>query len=133
LVFRTRNNTVLKIPGNWQFIDQDKYQSSSTNPDIDKLVASKYWNLPVFNLKCSSRDYREFLEISMIYLGHGPPRPRGIHIQSPGAMQRARWLAKVLYSIKIWLFREQFLMTKTELKGIAAVAAFGVVVYLSGY
>jgi hypothetical protein len=76
-------------------------------------------------------DYREFLELCMIFLGQIPTR--GVHFQSPGAMHRARWLAKVLYSIKIWLFRDQFKMTKTELKGISAIAAFGVIIYLKAW
>lgn len=45
-------------------------------------------------------------------------------------MHRARWLTKVLYSLKIWLFRGQFKMSNREEKGIREIAAFGVVVYV---
>ena len=76
-------------------------------------------------------DYREFLELSIIYLGRAPSR--GIRFQAPGAMHHARWLAKVLYAVKMWLFRSQFRMTKSEQKAISEIAAFGVTVYLKAW
>ena len=76
-------------------------------------------------------DYREFLELSIIYLCRAPPR--GIRFQAPGAMHHARWLAKVLYAVKMWLFRAQFRMSKSEEKAISEIAAFGVTVYLKAW
>ena len=51
-------------------------------------------------------DYRELLELSIVFLGGTPPR--GIRFQYPGAIHRARWMARAIYSIKMWLFRKQF-------------------------
>src|SRR6218665_3991781 len=48
-------------------------------------------------------DYRELFELSLIYMGHIPPRD--IHLVAPGAMHRARWMAKAIYSLKLFLFR----------------------------
>ena len=45
----------------------------------------------------------------------------------------SQWLAKVLYSLKIWLFCGQFKMSNREEKGIREIAAFGVVVYLKAW
>lgn len=55
-------------------------------------------------------EYHEFLELAIIFLGGTPPR--GIHIMAPGAMHQAHWMAKVIYSLKIWIFRHQFKLTK---------------------
>lgn len=57
-------------------------------------------------------DYRELIELSMIFLGQAPPR--GIHFQAPGPMHHARWMSTVLYSLKIWMFRGQFKLTAKE-------------------
>jgi len=57
-------------------------------------------------------DYRELLELALIYMGHGPPR--GVHLTKPGAMHRARWMAKAIYSLKIFCFRSQFHLTSRE-------------------
>ena len=120
----------------WHLIDRDRHQPASTDHYTEGLVASCRSEILEFarlqlEVQHPRDDYREFLELSIIYLGQVPAR--GIHFQSPGAMHRARWLAKVLYSIKIWLFRDQFRLTKTELKGITSVAAFGVIVYLRAW
>ena len=55
---------------------------------------------------------------------------RGFHFQASGAMNRVRWMAKVIYSIKMWLFRKHFIMTHAEVHGICGVAIFAVKVYL---
>lgn len=39
-------------------------------------------------------DYREFLELTLLFLGEIPPR--GVHIQRPGAFHHARWMSKIL-------------------------------------
>src|SRR6218665_1686471 len=41
----------------------------------------------------SRDDYRELLELTIIFFGGIPPR--GIHFQYPGAVHRARWMARV--------------------------------------
>ena len=42
-------------------------------------------------------DYRELLELTVIYMGGVPPR--GIRIMAPGQMHRARWMAKAKYAL----------------------------------
>lgn len=52
---------------------------------------------------------------------------------APGAMHHARWMAKVLYAMKIWLFRQQFKLTAREEKGARDLALFAVLVYLKAW
>ena len=52
---------------------------------------------------------------------------------APGAMHQARWMAKVIYSLKIWMFRSQFKLTKKEEKGLREVCLFSVVLYLKAW
>lgn len=120
----------------WPFIDRGNFQPASTDPHVEQLVADSCREILEFcqiqiDIQHPRDDYREFIELSMIYLGQTPPR--GIHFLFPGAMHRARWMSKVIYSSKMWLFRGQFKMTKTEHQGIAAIAAFGVLVYLKSW
>ena len=76
-------------------------------------------------------DYRELLEISIIFLASIPPR--GVHILAPGAFHKARWMAKAIYAIKIWMFAEQFSLTKAEKSGIAELALFVAVLYVKAW
>ena len=57
-------------------------------------------------------DYRELIELSMIFLGQAPHR--GIHFQTPGPKRHVRWMSTVLYSLKMWMFRGQFKLTVKE-------------------
>ncbi|KYM94609.1 hypothetical protein ALC62_14760 [Cyphomyrmex costatus] len=50
-------------------------------------------------------DYREFLELSCIFLGGVPPR--GITFKKPGANQHARWMAKAIYCLKLFIFKDE--------------------------
>ena len=52
-------------------------------------------------------DYCELLELTVVFLGDIPPR--GVHFQYPGTIHHAHWMSRVIYSIKMWLFRTEYL------------------------
>ena len=98
----------------WPFVDRDNFQTASS---VESLVASSCSDILAFarthlEVEQAQDDYREFLELSIIFLGDVPAR--GIRFQLPGAMHRARWMANVIYAIKMWLFRRKFKMTASE-------------------
>ena len=55
-------------------------------------------------------DYKELLELCLVFLGVG----EGITFKKPGAFHHARWMAKAIYSLKIYLFRESFQLSKRD-------------------
>ena len=74
-------------------------------------------------------DYQELIELTLVILNNPPAR---IHWRAPGPVHHARWMAKLLYALKIYLFREQrdtFKLTKGEEKGIERFVKFGALVY----
>ena len=73
-------------------------------------------------------DYRELLELAVVFLGGGPVK--GISFKSPAGIHRARWMAKAIYSLKVWMFRSQFILTKTEEVGVQNICLFVVKLYL---
>ena len=95
------------------------------NGDITDFIKTKLLQVQPRN------DYRELLELSLIVLGGIPIR--GIRFTAPGAMHQARGMSKVIYSMKIWLFRSQFKLTTKGLKGITEVVIFGIRVYLKAW
>lgn len=72
-------------------------------------------------------DYRELIELTLIFLN--VKLPYSEHISPPGAMHHARWMSKALYSLKIWIFRNQFKLTKKEESGIKEFCIFVVSIY----
>ena len=56
------------------------------------------------NLQQKRDDYLEFVELCLIFL-NGFPEERQFSFKQPGAMHRARWMAKAIYSIEIALLQ----------------------------
>ena len=119
----------------WSLIDKNDYSTSTGITEMTNILEPVKADIIRFSdtqLLCRNNvvrdDYREFLELAIIFLGGTPPR--GIHIMAPEAMHQARWMAKVICSLKIWMFRSQFKLTKKEEKGLREVCLFSVVLYL---
>lgn len=72
-------------------------------------------------------DYKELLELALIFLGGGD-RLR-ISFKKPGALHHARWMAKAIYALKMYLFRDEISLSKAELSGITELALFVALVY----
>ena len=95
----------------WKFIQSDKFQVASSDPLVESLVAPHRSDILEFAHRHLATaqprdDYREFLELSVVFLGGVPSRRTRFRI--PGAMHQAQWMAKAIYTIKMWLFRAQF-------------------------
>lgn len=120
----------------WRFIDTDKYETGIAADDVARLVDDiKQSTIDFANKHLEQSqprdDYKEFLELVLIFLGATPAR--GVRFMSPGAMHHARWMSKVIYSLKIWMFKAQFRLTLTEERGLHDVCVFAVRVYLKAW
>lgn len=73
-------------------------------------------------------DYKELLQLSLYFLGEKLPEKNGF--KKPGACHRARWMSKIIYSIKIVLFCSQFELKDTELSNLEHFTLFIMRVYL---
>ena len=49
-------------------------------------------------------DYRELLDLSIVYLAGSVKTVSGFSFKQPGALYKARWMSKLLYAIKLVLF-----------------------------
>ena len=76
-------------------------------------------------------DCKELLELVIVFLGGDPPR--GIFFMVPGAIHHARWMAKALYALKIYLFRDQFRLTSHETRRGRDICVFIVRLYVSAW
>lgn len=90
----------------------------------------------ILQMKDNSRylpreDYKELLTLNLIFLGGIPPL--GVRFRVPGAYHHARWMSKIIYIMKIYLFRHQFKLTKHEDRSIAEFAIFASLVYIKAW
>src|SRR6218665_3623795 len=103
----------------WPPIDQTAYCTALEDQSLAAVIAPWKDSVIAFAVcqleeYLSRDDYRELLKLTIIFLGGIPPR--GIHFQYPGAVHRARWMAKAIYSIKMVLFRSQYTIFRSSRK-----------------
>lgn len=86
-------------------------------------------NNHLFNLQNKNvrNDYRELLELIVIFLGGRSME--GKSFRALGPIHHARWMAKAIYSLKIFLFRDQFHLTSQEKSGLRDVCVFIIHIY----
>lgn len=73
-------------------------------------------------------DYRELLLLSLVFLDSCPTE--SVSFKCPGAMHHARWMSKAIYSLKIFIFREEFQLTIREKKNLRQVCTFVILFYI---
>ncbi len=95
----------------WPRIDQASFSTALQDDTIAPVVMP--WKDDIIEFarhqmeqSLPRDDYKELLELSIIFLGGTPSN--GIQFRYPGAVHRARWMSRAIYSLKMWLFRHQF-------------------------
>jgi len=114
----------------WKIINQDEYETSAS---VEIIVENKdsIMEFAIRHIEIGQPrdDYRELLELAIVFVGGTPPR--GVHFRAPGAIHHARWMAKAIYALKMWLFQKQFGITTREEKALRSICIF--VVYLKAW
>jgi hypothetical protein len=116
----------------WPSIDHKSYQTATDTVEIQSLKeGTLQFALSKLEMSQPRDDYREFLELAVIFVGGTPVR--GIHIQAPGALHSARWMARVLYCYKIWMFRAHLKLRPAEEHGMFQFLLFVSDVYIRAW
>lgn len=117
---------------NWINIRTDDFEGG--RQDLIQKIFGPFQNFELIidfcvqqlNEKWPRNDYREFLELILLFLEHPS---HSFSIKQPGAFGEARWMAKGIYSLKIYLFRQQFKLTSAEEDALLKINAFIVKCY----
>ncbi|KAL4113867.1 hypothetical protein QTP88_017425 [Uroleucon formosanum] len=101
----------------WPEIDLKKYEIGINDAVVKSTVETNKsqiidFCLQNFKKKQCRDDYKELLELTVIFLGENPLN--GIFFHYPGAFHHARWMSKAIYSFKIYMFRKQFKLNVRE-------------------
>jgi hypothetical protein len=76
-------------------------------------------------------DYLEFIKLTLLTLGESLGSETGF--SPPGAYHRARWMAKGIYVLKMFCFREQFHLTAHELQALKRLCLFTITIYVQAW
>lgn len=117
----------------WGSINKDEYEFGISDPSVAAMLEPVKPELLAFihhqlSVHQPRDDYKELLQLSLLFLGELPSRFTSIY--APGAYHRARWMSKLIYCIKIFLFRSQFDLTPREATGLCQLNVFVVRIYL---
>lgn len=117
----------------WPSIVTADYKPGIGNPAIAAAIPniSDVKNFVTSQLELTHKraDYRELLELSLVFLGGVPSR--GVTFMKPGAIHRARFMAWLMYALKIFIFRDAgFKLTNRERDGLGNFCVFGVSAYV---
>ena len=99
----------------WESMDRSQYESGDAHPDVAPLltgVDTEWFEEAIAERKILRDDYREQVELTLLFVGH--VSPRGARFRAPGPMHHARWISKAIYALKVWMFRQQFKLTARE-------------------
>lgn len=116
----------------WKNIDTNNFQTGAdivkenfNDHEITEILSFYFEELrkPIVR-----NDYRELTELSIIFLGGDVDKQ--LKIRPPGAMHQARWMARAIYALKIFLLRSQLKLTKKDSGGLKEVCVFIVMVYV---
>lgn len=89
----------------WEYLDQNSYHHL---PESDIRANERHCLIEKFEKLLEKpyhrEDYAEFLQLGLMCLTPA----KTFKLRPPGAMHHARWMAKGIYSLKMYLFRGQF-------------------------
>ncbi|KAG0710863.1 hypothetical protein GWK47_021923 [Chionoecetes opilio] len=117
----------------WSYINQSAI-NPPTNEDLPETLVSKRDDLiqglkRLLQTKQPRDDYKELAELSILFLGGALPKTS---IRSPGALHRARWMARIIYALKMILFREQLtgVVTPREMSALQRFSSLATEIYV---
>lgn len=121
----------------WPNILFTDYKAGVEVPTIGEALADVLDDIKTFvtdqlQMSHQREDYQELLELALIFIGGVPAR--GAVFRKPGAIHRARFMARLIYSLKMYIFRDAgFKMTDREVHGLGDFCVFGVVAYIKSW
>ncbi|KAK0045406.1 hypothetical protein Bpfe_025132 [Biomphalaria pfeifferi] len=113
-------------------MNQDAYSTASDELFQDPILKNMRQEMLVYlpgalEKKHPRDDYQEFLRLSFWFLGGHKDKEK---FRAPGPTHHARWMAKAIYALKIFLFKTQFKLTVRESQNITHLALFVSLVYV---
>lgn len=124
-----------KFQTGWSKLDKNKYKTVIEDKNFRNRISNpeqiSNYLFEQLKIRQPRDDYKEFIQLCLIYLGRLPPEK--ITFRVPGAIHHARWMAKAIYCLKIYLFRDQFSLTDLERKAIEDICLFIINIYVKAW
>ena len=122
-----------RFQSRWMYIDKHKFEPADDDlftgmPDGLVQEMRSFYADAIHSKAIPQDDYRELVWLCHVVLGGSFDGMSGF--RAPGAIHQARWMAKAIYSLKIFLFRGQTKLTNHEVVGFKTLSVFVALVYV---
>ncbi|XP_053967780.1 uncharacterized protein LOC128869270 isoform X1 [Anastrepha ludens] len=123
-----------RFSNSWKNINSKSFKSGISENEVRKVFTIaeveifKNFCLTALNSHHTCANYKELLQLSLLFVGEDVPNFS--QVRSPGATSHARFMSKCLYCYKMFLFREQFVLTTSEIKSLRSVCIFLTCIYV---
>ncbi|KAK3925600.1 Serine protease inhibitor Kazal-type 5, partial [Frankliniella fusca] len=125
------------LKSQWKTLVTGNYRTTASMRGVQKFL----YNADEAIKFCSDQlqtfqprdDYKELLELTIIFLGGSVPGKPVYTFRKPGATNKTRWMAKCLYSFKIWMLGKQLKLSAAETNAFFRVCAFIATVYVKNW
>lgn len=110
----------------WKTIDKTKYSPGMNDEKIKNALKDVQDDIIIFcqnemKKEMVRHDYQELLQLVLIFLGG---YTKNVSFRELIAIHQARWMANLIYAIKMFLFRDQFEMTSKEMQALRRIIVF---------
>lgn len=118
----------------WSDLNHDSYRNGIEDEAVCSQISQSERDdiIKFCNDQLSKRqirdDYKEFLQLALTFLGEGC-----FGFRTPGATSNARWMSKAIYSLKMFIFREQFPLSKNDMAGLRDICVFLIKLYVKAW
>ena len=114
----------------WETIDKKKFVRLTFNESLQSRANEiiDFCKAQLASGKFARGDYKESLELVLVCLGCSIPTT--FTFKKPGALHKARWMAKILYGLKIFLFRFELNRSEGEKQKLQRFAIFVCMFYI---
>lgn len=121
----------------WKNLDKTQFKNGLEDPIVRSKISNDvctdikdFCHHQLSKIHCRS-EYREFLELVLIFLGVDVDDR--LKFRAPGPTSHARFMGKGIYDLKMFLFRDQFKLSAVQLKGIREMCIFIVRLYIKAW
>lgn len=110
----------------WKSINQNNYVPGIKDEIMQRALGDVQDDIIIFcqneiGKKIVRHDYEELLQLILIFLGGFTKK---LKFRDPGAVHQARWMANLIYSLKMFMLKDEFKMSKKEVQALRRIIIY---------
>lgn len=116
----------VRFKKNWKSIDRTKFEPGINDEIMKNALDDIQDDIIIFcqneiKKEIARHDYEELLQLVLIFLGGHTTK---MTFREPTTIHQARWMANLIYSLKMFMFKSQFKMSSKEVQALRRIIVY---------